>query len=456
MGKYELHPTDRNIALTFQEDAIGRSRDVINFAKILNETDTAHTIALDGEWGSGKTFFVKQVKMLLEIYGNPPGIILTDEHNIIKKYIENSGLELGIYNFIPQVIVYYDAWMNDNDTDPILSIIYEIICSIGSKPTLVQNKRFLDVVGTIADFFTGKNVTALLDLAKATDPLAKIREQRSIHEQISEFFSSLLPERGNRLVILIDELDRCKPSYAACLLERIKHFFSNDLVTFVFSVNLSELQHTIKQHYGRDFDAYRYLGRFFDLSIPLPSPELDKYLRSVELADKSHVFNTACKTVIGHYGLQLREISKFAYIAKTVKNNYVNRLKYNFPDGLANAFCILCVVPIIIGARLVDIRQYDALVKGDDGDTFCEIICKMDLNIKEHILDDEERRYTLANKDIKLEAIKRKLNMIYNVIFNKNNFIYEQPVSIGEMCFEQGLRDYMLRVSSLLFDIENI
>lgn len=111
-------------------------------------------------------------------------------------------------------------------------------------------------------------MTALLNLAKATDPLAKIREQRNIHEQISEFFSSLLKERGNRLVILIDELDRCKPSYAACLLERIKHFFNNDSVTFVFSVNLSELQHTIKQHYGRDFDAYRYLGRFSILISP--------------------------------------------------------------------------------------------------------------------------------------------------------------------------------------------
>lgn len=456
MEKYELRPTDRNIALTFREDAIGRSRDVINFAKILNATDTACTIALDGKWGSGKTFFVKQTKMLLEIYGNPPGVIFTDEHDSIKKYMEVSELEFGLENFQPQVVVYYDAWEKDNDTDPILSIIYEIICSVDLKPALTRNNRFFDVVGTIADFFTGKNVTALMNLVKATDPLEKIRTQRNIHEQISEFFRSLLPERGNRLVILIDELDRCKPSYAACLLERIKHFFSNDLVTFVFSVNLGELQHTIKQHYGRDFDAYRYLGRFFDLNISLPSPELGKYLRSVELANKIGVFNAASKTVIEYYGLQLREIAKFAYLAKIVRDNCVNKLKYGFPEELARSFCVLCVVPIMIGTRLVNIEQYDTLVEGNNESIFCEIICRMDLNILKYAFDEEEIGGISGAKDKGSEIIASRMGVIYRTIFKKDRSEKESSLSIGRMYFEQELRDDILRVSSLLFDIENI
>lgn len=450
MEKYELCPTDRNIALTFRDDKIGRNSDAINFAKILNTTDTACTIALDGKWGSGKTFFVKQTKMLLEIYGNSPGIKLTDEHYSIKKYMEDNTLEFGLENFQPQVVVYYDAWENDNDTDPILSIIYEIILSIDLELTPTRNKSFFDVVGTIADFFTGKNVTALLNLAKATDPLAKIREQRNIHEQISEFFSSLLKERGNRLVILIDELDRCKPSYAACLLERIKHFFNNDSVTFVFSVNLSELQHTIKQHYGRDFDAYRYLGRFFDLNISLPPPALGKYLGSVELADNSNLFNVASKTVIEYYNLQLREIAKFAYLAKIVRDNCANRLRYDFSDELVCAFCVLCVVPVMIGTRLVDIKQYDAMVDGCDDTIFCEIIIKMNLNIIKYILDEEDRRHIAENDCKRKEVISKKIKMIYYAIFGKIHSGDTESVTIGEMRFEQGLKNYISRVSSLL------
>ena len=49
-------------------------------------------------------------------------------------------------------------------------------------------------------------------------------------------------KKGNRLIIMVDELDRCKPSYAVKLLERIKHYFTNDRITFVFSVNTYELE----------------------------------------------------------------------------------------------------------------------------------------------------------------------------------------------------------------------
>lgn len=102
-----------------------------------------------------------------------------------------------------------------------------------------------------------------------------LQEQKDIHAQIEELLASLLAERGNRLVIFIDELDRCKPTFAIQLLERIKHYFSNDQITFVFSVNTTELQHTIKQYYGTDFNATRYLDRFFDFRIDLPPANMN-------------------------------------------------------------------------------------------------------------------------------------------------------------------------------------
>lgn len=64
-------------------------------------------------------------------------------------------------------------------------------------------------------------------------------------------------------MIFVDELDRCKPSFAVQLLERIKHYFGHEKITFVFSVNVSELQYTIKKFYGADFNGTRYLDNFF-------------------------------------------------------------------------------------------------------------------------------------------------------------------------------------------------
>ena len=80
-------------------------------------------------------------------------------------------------------------------------------------------------------------------------------------------FEEVLFEKSERLVIFMDELDRCRPSYAVQLLECIEHYFINDRITFVFSANLEQLQHTIKNIYGNDVDACRYLDCFFDLLL---------------------------------------------------------------------------------------------------------------------------------------------------------------------------------------------
>ncbi|WP_365935520.1 P-loop NTPase fold protein [uncultured Lactobacillus sp.] len=91
-------------------------------------------------------------------------------------------------------------------------------------------------------------------------------------EEFNAALSSLIPD-NERLVIFIDELDRCRPTYAVKLHERVQHFFDNEKITFVFSVNLLELRNTIKKFYGANFDGDRYLDRFFDVIIPIPDPD---------------------------------------------------------------------------------------------------------------------------------------------------------------------------------------
>ena len=111
---------------------------------------------------------------------------------------------------------------------------------------------------------------------RSESPLDSLKSKKELREKVNEFFNSLLPEKGNRLIIMVDELDRCKPSYAVKLLERIKHYFTNDRITFVFSVNTYELEKTIRKYYGDDFDAGRYLSRFFDLHISIPPVNMRK------------------------------------------------------------------------------------------------------------------------------------------------------------------------------------
>lgn len=106
-----------NILSSFQEDSFQRNWLVMNFVRQLSNAQGPLSISLDSPWGSGKTFFVKQAKMLIE------NVDSNDE--FWKKFCADLNKEdvERIHDIIP---VYYDAWQNDNDTDPILSILYSI------------------------------------------------------------------------------------------------------------------------------------------------------------------------------------------------------------------------------------------------------------------------------------------------------------------------------------------
>ena len=230
----------------------------------------------------------------------------------------------------------------------------------------------MDIAFTVADILTGKSLSAIKDAYTAhkdSNPLTMLQEQKDIHAQIEELLASLLAERGNRLVIFIDELDRCKPTFAIQLLERIKHYFSNDQITFVFSVNTTELQHTIKQYYGTDFNATRYLDRFFDFRIDLPPANMNKFYQHLGLNNGSWVYEAICKAVIEENQLTLREAAKFYRQAKTAAyapTHDNKKYAFHFGDEKALHFCLMCIVPVMIGLKISNQSAYTAFINGND------------------------------------------------------------------------------------------
>jgi hypothetical protein len=96
---------------------------------------------------------------------------------------------------------------------------------------------------------------------------------------IKKVLDKLSKEQKN-LIIFIDELDRCRPTYAIELLERIKHLFDIERLVFILSTDTEQLCHSIRVVYGNDFDAKKYLNRFIDLDYSLKEPDLKKYIDS--------------------------------------------------------------------------------------------------------------------------------------------------------------------------------
>jgi hypothetical protein len=92
-------------------------------------------------------------------------------------------------------------------------------------------------------------------------------------------------------VIVIDELDRCRPDFALDVLEVIKHFFSVPHVHFILGVNLDALASSVRVRYGGDIDATAYLQKFISFSVSLPEYVGDLQERKAITTHAQHLGN---------------------------------------------------------------------------------------------------------------------------------------------------------------------
>jgi len=456
MKTFDLLPTDENIISTLKSDLLRRNESIAHFVTLLDNIEGPFSIALDGKWGSGKTFFVKQAKLVLDIYND----ILEKYSSIDSKKIKEAVEKYNVAKEPPlislkQVTVYYDAWSNDNDIDPILSIMSEILQSINSDFDFKAPVKTKDVFSAVIEFFTNRKIESLLNSTEGEDPFFKLKSHKDMQSLISEFLGSLLPEQGDRLVIFIDELDRCKPSYAVQLLERIKHYFISDQITFVFSVNLTELQHTIKQHYGNDFDAHRYVNRFFDMLISLPPAKTTNYFQTLGLSDNNSYYQLICKEVIKTNKFELREISKFAQIMKIMTpTNISNPLSTR---NKALDFSLHCVVPIMMGLLISDITRYNLFIDGKDSSPLIEILTSPEIKrVLDHFFLEKDETFgePRYSNEIHVDNLKI-LNEVYDALFVQNYTGNVYSNTVGATDFSQYDRDQLFKVATMLSNFSN-
>lgn len=447
MKSYELKPTYENLRDSIARDTIGRNHDVFLFAEILNSMDDSCSIALDGKWGSGKTFFVKQTKLFIDAHNEFVNSMEEKDKTLIKSICKQDSIE-----WQTQVSIYYDAWENDNDSDPVLSLIYSIISNVDTDFKMGESDDCLKKAAAILELFTGRNWKSVVNSFNGNNPLAEIRKDKNIEGKIKDFLDSLLVERGNRLLVFIDELDRCKPSYAVKLLERMKHYFCNDRITFVFSINTQELQHTIKRHYGENFDACKYLDRFFDLRITLPPANKSKFYQSIDFDNDYYIYDSVCSAFIEIYDLQLREIAKYIRITKIAAYQPTHgnsKFNFSFSDGKAKEFCLLYMVPIMIGLKIYNIDLYDKFVSGKDFAPLIEVMSRFRDNNFNNLLNRNET-FCEQESDKTPVTLENKLIQIYDALFVTAYSGRHYETMIGNCSFSNETRELLLRTISML------
>ncbi len=258
----------------FGSDRLGRQESVKVLTHIVSQIEGPCVLALDAPWGYGKTTFLKMWEFWLR-----------------KQDFK---------------VVAFNAWETDFTHHPFLALSSEVTKELEacSKTTPIPGsdtfkraaKELLRVAPQLAGSLLpvgGAAAGALLSALWAvlfgkTVTHNDYQKAKGALDAFKVALGGLAQGLNKPLVIMIDELDRCRPSYAVELLEIAKHLFAVDNVVFILAVNRDELVHSVNVLYGAGFDAEGYLRRFFDLDFQLPEPDrkpfVKELLRTTKLA----------------------------------------------------------------------------------------------------------------------------------------------------------------------------
>ena len=236
----------------FANDAIGRRTQAERLTRLVERIEGPCVIALDAPYGAGKTTFLRMWAQTLR----------------------NEGFRVAEFN----------AWTSDFDGKPSNALAAQIRDAIDADGSDIGAKvkaalsRFIEygqpIVISLASMNIGIDdggvVSASVNAGNILKSLLDKRQKKDASIQdIRDTLVEYTTKKG-RIVVLIDELDRCRPPYAIETLEVAKHIFNIDGVVFALGLHRQQLTASIKAVYGQDFDAQGYLERFFDLSASLP------------------------------------------------------------------------------------------------------------------------------------------------------------------------------------------
>lgn len=265
------------------------------FTKLIQSIDDSKVISIEAGFGRGKTFFRKAWALHLKAAG--------------------------------EVVIEIDAQLSDHSGDPVVTFIGALVEALGPDTESTASKlkksglKWAAVGGrAVAVAVIGRAVEGVIVAAGEAaegdeetsaaldglvdgvgDGLSKVAKQMIATQMKAEkarkdelpaqldklrFALTMKPEEGadaktareakkgpDRVVILIDELDRCHPEYAIALLEAMKLVFDRDGYVFCLMINAEYLQRVADHRFGKAPDGEEYLEKFVDIRLSLGDPK---------------------------------------------------------------------------------------------------------------------------------------------------------------------------------------
>lgn len=260
----------------FRHDALDRRPLVEFLSSLIKRLNGPFVMALDSPWGTGKTTLVR--------------MLMAD--------LQGKGFQC----------TYFNAWKVDYVTDPLVALVSSIDrIDLGTEEAGSNFKSHLKTVKKVTTLVAKRGLMAAtkaltlgaLDIKEeyeaaaaelASDTVGNIVDAFNQESELLEKFRAeleaavaQLPAAGKEpnLVFFIDELDRCRPTFAIELLERIKHLFDIPNIVFVLSIDKQQLEASTAAVYGSAINAPEYLRRFIDLEYGIPAAQSKRFTETL-------------------------------------------------------------------------------------------------------------------------------------------------------------------------------
>ena len=237
-------------------EILGRKACADKLTAVIQGQIAPMTISVNGEWGSGKTFMLKRWQ----------------------KQLTKEGYKA----------IYFNAWEDDFLADPLVAIVGQLykelnqgtlkdLCEAVKNAAIPFLKRVgLSMLNKGVERVTGVDMAGIVEDEIKTGQesvldtyVTMTKSRETLKQALQALADKCYETSGQPLVFIVDELDRCRPTFAIELLERIKHLFNIDHRVFMLGIDRVNLGKSVQSVYG-DIDVENYLHRFFDFDFRLP------------------------------------------------------------------------------------------------------------------------------------------------------------------------------------------
>ena len=333
----------------FKNDTLGREKPITTLTEIIAAEEQAAVISVDGGFGSGKSAFLKMLAANLRLRG---------------------GTE----------VLEFNAWQQSHTSDPLVDLVSALAMGGDDREGLLKavgkfGWRIVKGVGISAMSATTGGIVDLGSLEGIQDgngegPLPAWAQTESAVTEFTDSLRAVVQPKSDgepgpvKLVVIVDELDRCRPDYAIDMLNVVRHLFAVPGVVVVLGVNQEELEHRVVEVFGPKTRADVYLRRFVDLAVSLRAPGriligafVDSALQQAQADGQSNSdwVNAALELLLSSSDSSLRDVQQLARL--------VVRVVPQGSDSSSTAYYRLAALGLIV-LRHVNRPSYESFVAG--------------------------------------------------------------------------------------------